>query len=236
MTLDMLMYAFVLLCGPVAILVVARAFPVEQDSQHILVAVLMAWLLLTALSPIPAVGRLPGALFGIIAPVTLVSALMFTLPSARALIARVDVALLTALHVTRVAGGLFIPLHAAGRLADPFASIAGWGDLLAATLAIPAAMIAWRARPGWEKWVLGWNVIGFLDFLSALALGVTSQPGSPLRLFFDAPGTAILGQLPWRFIPSYFVPLYLMIHMALFVRLVPVVFGKPGRQLSMPNT
>jgi hypothetical protein len=95
-----------------------------------------------------------------------------------------------------------------------------------ATLAIPAAVIAWHARPGWERWVLGWNVIGFADFISAVTLGVLSQPGSPLRIFFDAPGTALLGELPWRFIPSYFVPLYLMVHIALFVRLVPAVFDR----------
>jgi hypothetical protein len=230
MTLDFLMYAFVVLCGPLAILVITRAFPTDNNRQQLLSAILMGWLLFTAIATVPRLGPFPGALFGILMPVIVVTILMMVLPSARAMIAGANVSLLVGLHVTRVAGGLFIPLQAAGRLSDPFASIAGWGDLLAATLAIPAAIIAWRARPGWENWVLGWNVIGFLDFLSAVTLGITSQPGSPLRLFFDLPGTALLGELPWRFIPSYFVPLYLMIHMALFIRLVPAVFGKSSRR------
>jgi hypothetical protein len=225
MTLDIVMYAFVVVCGPFAILAIGRALPMERNGEQWLTSILMGWLLITALTSVPRLGPFPGALFGIILPVVVASILMIVLPYARALILRANVPLLVALHVTRVAGGLFILLQSAGLLSDPFASIAGWGDLLAATLAIPAAIIAWRAKPGWEKWVLAWNVIGFLDFMSALALGVTSQPGSPLRLFFDAPGTAILGELPWRFIPSYFVPLYLMVHVALFVRLLPVVFG-----------
>jgi hypothetical protein len=121
-----------------------------------------------------------------------------------------------------------------GRLSNPFAFYAGWGDILAATLAIPAALIAWRAKEGWEKWVLSWNVIGFVDFVSAVSLGTTSATGSPLQLFFEAPGTGILGELPWRFIPSYFVPLYIMIHIALFIRLVPAVFGKASLAKSVP--
>ncbi len=236
MSLDLIMYAFVLLCGPVAILVVVGAFPLTAPAARSLTAVLIGWLLFTGLASVPKVGPLPGALFGILLPVIVIASLMTLLPAVRAVIMQANVPMLVALHVTRVAGGLFIPLHAAGRLSDPFASIAGWGDLLAATLAIPAAIIAWRARPGWERWVLGWNVIGFLDFVSAVVLGVLSQPGSPLRLFFDAPGTALLGDLPWRFIPSYFVPLYLMIHVALFVRLVPSVFGEQGRRQPVPVT
>ncbi len=225
MTLDVLMHGFVLFCGPLAILVIVKAFPLPAQAAHGLTAVLISWLLFTALGTVPRLGPFPGALFGILLPVVLAGLCMALLPSVRAVIMQADVPLLVALHVTRVAGGLFILLHAQGRLSDPFASIAGWGDLLAAGLAIPAAIIAWRARPGWEHWVLGWNVIGFADFISAVTLGVLSQPGSPLRLFFEAPGTALLGELPWRFIPSYFVPLYLMIHIALFVRLVPAVLG-----------
>jgi hypothetical protein len=229
MTLDALMLAFVLLCGPAGILVIVRAFPLGRHSAQWLTAVLTGWLLFTALASVPRLGPLPGALFGILLPVITVAGLIVFLPAMRAIVMQANVPLLVVLHTTRIAGGLFIPLQAAGRLSDPFASIAGWGDLLAATLAVPAAIIAWRARPGWERWVFGWNVIGFLDFISAVTLGVLSQPGSPLRMFFDTPGTALLGELPWRFIPSYFVPLYLMIHIALFVRLWPAVFADRAR-------
>jgi hypothetical protein len=220
MSLDNLMYAFVILCGPLAILAIVRAFPLKRDAEHWITAILIGWLLFTAVATVPRLGPLPSALFGILMPVVLVSGLIILLPSWRSLVMQANVPLLIALHITRVAGGLFIPLQAAGRLSDPFATVAGYGDLLAAILALPAAVIAWRARAGWEKWVLGWNVIGFLDFLSAVTLGILSQPGSPLRVFLDMPGTALLGELPWRFIPSYFVPLYLMIHVALFVRLL----------------
>jgi hypothetical protein len=211
------------LCLPIAVIVILRAFPMSALWQWVIGLGLTAWFGVTALTQIPQVGRFPGALFGIVAPVVAISAYMCFDKTARTVISASTVWLLVALHTTRTAGGLFIPLGWDGRLSNPFAIIAGGGDLLAAALAIPAAFIAFRAQPGWEKWVLCWNVLGFADFMSAIFLGITSQPGSPLQLFSSAPGTAILGELPWRFIPSYFVPLYIIIHVAIFVRLLPVV-------------
>jgi hypothetical protein len=225
--LDLVQYVFMAISAPVALYVLLRALPLNRAQSWSLGVFLTGWFLLTALTQIPRVGPFPGALFGIVLPVLGLSIFLMLNPGARAIIAGAKVPLLVGLHTTRLAGGLFILLAAEGRLSNPFAAIAGWGDILAATLAIPAAIIAWRARPGWETWVLAWNVIGFLDFMSAIGLGITSQPASPLRLFFEMPGTAILGELPWRFIPSFFVPLYIVIHVALFIRLVPAVFRRP---------
>jgi hypothetical protein len=221
MSLDGLQYLFMGLCLPLAIYAITQAFEISSKARTTLASMLIAWFLFTALSTVPGIGRVPGALFGIVFPVIAVSLFMIFNPPARAAVLEAYVPLLVALHITRIAGGLFIPLFWEGRLSNPFAYIAGGGDLLSAALAIPAAYIAWQAKAGWEKWVLAWNVIGFVDFMSAISLGITAQPGSPLQLFFGEPGTAILGTLPWRFIPSYFVPLYIMIHVALFVRLWP---------------
>jgi hypothetical protein len=233
-SLDIIQYAFMLACAPLAITIILVAVPFSQSMRHAVGVVLAAWFALTALTQIPNVGPLPGGLFGIVLPVILVSLFMTFSPIARQTINVINMPLLVSLHITRLAGGLFLLLALEGRLSNPFAFYAGWGDILAATLAIPAALIAWRANPGWEKWVLSWNVIGFVDFVSAVSLGTTSATGSPLQLFFEAPGTGILGELPWRFIPSYFVPLYIMIHIALFIRLVPAVFGKPSLAKSVP--
>jgi hypothetical protein len=110
MTLDLLMYVFVVFCGPLAILVVVRAMPFSTMGAQWLSALLMGWLLFTALGTVPRLGPFPGALFGILLPVIIVTSLMLMLPSIRDVIAKADVPLLVALHVTRVAGGLFIPL------------------------------------------------------------------------------------------------------------------------------
>jgi hypothetical protein len=233
--LDLAQAVLMASCGPLAVAAILRALRVEPRRRLWLGLLLSAWFLLTALTTIPSVGRVPGALFGIVLPVLAASAYLVFSPSARQMIERANVPILVLLHVTRLSGGLFILLAAEGRLSNPFAVIAGWGDIIAAMTALPAAIIAWRARPGWEKWVLVWNVFGVLDFVVAVGLGITSQPGSPLRLFFEEPGTAILGQLPWRFIPSFFVPLYVTIHVALFIRLVPGVFGRRSAKDVQPQ-
>jgi hypothetical protein len=220
MNIDGLQYLFMGMCLPLAIYAITQAFDVSDKTRWNTTAILLAWFVFTAMASVPGIGRVPGALFGILFPVIAVSLFMIFNPAVRSVVIKASVPLLVALHTTRIAGGLFIPLFWECRLSNPFAYIAGGGDLLSAVLAIPAAYIAWQAKAGWEKWVLAWNVIGFVDFMSAITLGITSQPGSPLQIFFDAPGTGILGVLPWRFIPSYFVPLYIMIHVALFVRLL----------------
>jgi hypothetical protein len=220
MTLDQLQYAFMVAVFPIATFAIISALTVSTPAKLFIALGLALWFGFTYFTSVPNLGRVPGALFGIVFPVLGVSAYMGFNPTARSVIAHMSIAPLVGLHVTRIAGGLFIPLFWEGRLSNPFAYIAGGGDLVAAALAIPAAIIAYRGKPGWGKWVLAWNVIGFADFMSAITLGVTSQQGSPLQIFVDAPGTGILGQLPWRFIPSYFVPLYIMIHVALFIRLL----------------
>jgi hypothetical protein len=187
------------------------------------------WFAFTWTTRVRGIGPVPGALFAIAVPV-LAGTLWLTLSIAgRRALAGVDVTPLVALHVTRWAGGMFLLLHAQGRLSDPFAFYAGWGDILAAVTAVPAAVAAYRRSPGWPVWVLAWNVIGFGDFLLAIFFGVTSQPDLPFRLFFEPPGAAVLTEVPWRFIPAFYVPLFLIIHVALFVRLVPML--RPSREL-----
>jgi hypothetical protein len=225
MTLDGLQFLFMGMCFPVSIYVFTTSFPTTYRTKWIMAGLLVVWFIFTAAFTVPGIGPVPGALFGIVLPVFVVSLVMLFNTQANAAVLQATVPLLVALHITRIAGGLFIPLFWEGRLSNPFAFIAGGGDLLSAFLAVPACIIALRARPGWEKWVMAWNLVGFIDFMSAITLGFTSQPGSPFQLFTDLPGTQVLGELPWRFIPSFFVPLFIMVHIALFIRLWRPVMG-----------
>lgn len=146
----------------------------------------------------------------------------------------VDVLRLVALQVTRLAGGMFLLLYAEGLLPNPFACCAGLGDILAAVTAMPAAWAAYRRVSGWAAWVLAWNVIGTADFLLAILFGVSSQPGLPFRLYFQPPVAAVLTETPWRFIPAFYVPLFLIVHVALFVRLLPELRRSPAtREASL---
>jgi hypothetical protein len=211
--LDALGYVLLVAILPLILLPIVFALPLTARVRWALGAVLVAWFVWTALA------SRSGALAGMVLPVVVATIIILTSSQVRAVIAGANVSWLIAVQVSRLAGASFLLLHDAGRLANPFAVIAGWGDITAAVLAVPAAIIAYRAGPGWHYWVLSWNIIGFVDFLSAVFLGATSQPGSPIQLFTELPGAAVLGELPWRFIPGYYVPLFLIIHIALFVRL-----------------
>jgi hypothetical protein len=58
---------------------------------------------------------------------------------------------LVGINGVRVAGVFLLILHALGRLAAPFSTSAGWGDIIAGAIAIPAAalMTSKGTAPRW---------------------------------------------------------------------------------------
>ena len=143
----------------------------------------------------------------------------FTSPKFRNALLSVPLWGLVGTNVFRVVGVLFLVLHERGRLAAPFAISAAWGDIITGLAAIPVAAIAFR-RGTVPGWLLGvWNAFGTLDLITAVVLGGLSAPGTPFRVFTEAPGTEAMGLLPWVLVPAFLVPLYLMTHFAIFMRL-----------------
>jgi len=81
------------------------------------------------------------------------------------------------------------------------------------------ARLAYR-RPANARPILWiWNVIGLVDLIAAVSLGVTSSPG-PQRLIFAEPSSAMMTTLPWLLIPGFLVPLLFTVHIGIFIRLV----------------
>ena len=110
-------------------------------------------------------------------------------------------------------------LHDQGRLPATFARGAGWGDIAVALLAVPVAWMAARSAPYWRPVTLVCNIVGFVDLITAVTLGVGSTAGSPIQFIVEdaVPGT--IATLPWALIPTFLVPIYLLAHLALFARL-----------------
>jgi hypothetical protein len=119
----------------------------------------------------------------------------------------------------------------AGRLSGPFPYFAGIGDVITAALAIPIARIATTASVA-DPRVVAWNVFGTLDLIVAVALGITSQNGSPIQLIHAGAGSAAIATLPWALVPMVLVPTFLIAHGIIFahVRLhTSRERGVPGR-------
>jgi len=201
-----------------------------------------AWFLIAALlgatgafaSPVLPVGVAVG--IAVLAPVILGGGLV-----ARTRGHGIPLTTLVGVHVGRLLGVAFLLLYAAGRLPYAFAHSAGWGDIAVGALAIPVVWAIRRRAAGWRWFTAAWNVLGMADLLVAVTLGVGSAPGSPVRFNFEAPGSAAIVQFPWVLIPAFFVPLFLLTHIAIFANLAASrhaaesasrpLSGEPGRPL-----
>ena len=130
---------------------------------------------------------------------------------------RVPVSSLVAANTVRVLGVSFLVLHAQGRLPAPFALTAGWGDI---AIGLTAPLMAWlvASRGAQARGPLTiWNVLGLLDLMVAVGLGVTSSPA--LQAAFTGPNSGPMTTLPWLLIPGFLVPTLAATHLAIFYRL-----------------
>jgi hypothetical protein len=166
-------------------------------------------------TPVPVVGVMAG--LPVIA-VGAAAALLFA--RVREALLALPVALLVGLNTIRIAlGGFMVLLALQGRLSGPFPQSAGWGDVIVGLTAIPLAAAAARNLRDNRGAVLAGNILGTLDLVIAVSLGVASAPGSPIQIFGEAIGSKAMWSLPWSNIPTLLVPFYLIIHGVIFAQL-----------------
>ena len=223
------------LTASAAILVSAMALGLRVGgwARFQLAACLAGWFgVVVALAATEALSRRQGigaAGMGLVVflPVVVLWAALLRLPSLRADLERVPLALLVGVHAVRVLGVSFLILHARGRLPAPFAPVAGWGDILVGAFALPVAYLVTRQGPNWRTALWAWNVLGLADLIAAVTLGVLSSPG-PLRMIFAEPGSGVMSTLPWLLIPGFIVPLLAVLHLSIFRRLMKGEMGIRG--------
>jgi hypothetical protein len=147
----------------------------------------------------------------------LVAALATIWPSARRAMLDLPLTLLVGLNIGRVFAVLFLMLAAAERLSGPFPYSAAWGDIITGAVALP---LLWLARDAARHATILhlWNAFGILDLIAAIALGVVSANGSPLQVF-AGPGSEAMQHLPWSFVPTVLVPLWMILHVIIWAKL-----------------
>lgn len=125
----------------------------------------------------------------------------------------------TVLHIARYVGSLFIWFHLNGKLPPTFAFTAGLGDSFVATLA-PLVLLAIKRdknkNPTRTLWIF--NLLGILDFTTAVTLGTLSSDG-PQRLIFETPTSSLIGDLPLILIPGFGVPFIALVHVISIMKL-----------------
>jgi hypothetical protein len=117
---------------------------------------------------------------------------------------------LTLVQSVRIAGIVFLALATYKILPAYFALSAGWGDIIIGATAPFAALFlanSGPANPGHRRGFIFWQILGIADLVNALALGTLSG-------FIDPHGisTAAMTVLPMSYIPTFAVPVFLMLH------------------------
>jgi len=77
-----------------------------------------------------------------------------------------------------------------------------------------AALIAWLSTKGWwgMRVALAWNVLGLLALANVVIRAVLTAPG-PLNLIHAEVPNRMMGTFPFLFIPGFFVPLAIVLHL-----------------------
>lgn len=131
----------------------------------------------------------------------------------RELVLAADLRFMLAIQAWRFAGLGFLALYAHSVLPGIFAWPAGLGDIAIGVTA-PWLLLTLIRRPGFaaSKTFVAWNLLGVLDLVvavgtGALASGFVAGVGGEIT-------TAPMTQLPLVLIPAYFVPVFIMLHLA----------------------
>jgi len=153
--------------------------------------------------------------------------LMFTLPTLfavgmlrsaklRRLISRFSTAWLVGVQVYRTAGVVFLGLLAQGHLPNWFGFSTGVADVLVGVTALPLAW-ALATRRSWARpAAVLWCLVGLLDFLHAVPYVVLAFLG----VIDPQPAPAMIGLHPLALISIFQVPLAMIFHAIVLVRLL----------------
>jgi hypothetical protein len=147
----------------------------------------------------------------------LATALATASPAARHAMLSIPISAMVALNVVRVFAVLFLMLAVEGRLSGPFPYSAAWGDIITGVLAVPVLLLLKDAARHTTA-IAAWNLFGIADLVLAIGFGITSSEGSPLQIF-PGPGSDAMQYVPWSFVPTVLVPLWLILHGIIAVQL-----------------
>jgi hypothetical protein len=136
----------------------------------------------------------------------------------RAFLDSISLTVLVGSHLWRLVGIGFVIAWLTGNLPAGFAVLAGFGDIVAAAGAL-ALVFALRHGTASRRWLLVWNVFGFVDLVYAIVTGVLYSNSTLGILANGTMTTEPLVLFPVSLIPTFFVPLFLLLHAFTFEKL-----------------
>lgn len=149
---------------------------------------------------------------GVVTPLIVFAIALRTSAAFRAFVLALDLRLIVALQAWRWAGLDFIALYANHVLPGLFAWPAGLGDMAIGAVA-PWLVVSLAREPavaGSARFRL-WNTLGIVDLVVAVSMAAICS----LRVgAAGSPSMAPMAELPLVLIPTFLVPLFVMLHIA----------------------
>jgi len=174
--------------------------------------VLLAWLVATSLLALggfyfpPVSGPPPVGVQLTVALIGMALALTWS-PSLRSVLTNQKN--LVRLNVWRLVGAVFVALMFTNQVPALWALPAGLGDV---AIGATAFWVASRLNaPGGTRRAIIFNLLGLLDLVVAVGLGMTISPG-PTQIFRLTPSGEVLTHFPLVLVPTFLVPLAITLH------------------------
>jgi hypothetical protein len=161
---------------------------------------------------------IPTIQYGIVLPILIGVLMIWRSETAKRLIDAVPQEWLVGVQLYRALGVIFLILYATGKLPSLFAWPAGIGDIAIGLLAPVVGLAYARAPRKAAGLVAAWNVFGILDLMIAVGTGFMTAP-SLLQPFEVQPTSELMTVLPMVLIPTYLVPLSIVLHLASLAKL-----------------
>lgn len=136
----------------------------------------------------------------------------------RAFAQHLDMRLLVGSHLWRFVGVGFVIGWLTGDLPAQFGIPEGLFDIIAA-LGATILLVPLNRGEFPRRWLLVWNVFGLLDLISAITVGALYSNGTLGILSAGTVTTRVMTIFPVSLIPTFFVPLFILVHLLIFARL-----------------
>jgi hypothetical protein len=191
-----------------------RSSPRTAVVAGIATLVLVGWMLFTSLAAwrgfyLPPADRSSPPAVGIQLVIALagLSLALVVSPSLRSLLTNQQN--LIRLNVWRLVGAVFLALMFTRQVPALWALPAGVGDVLVGAAAFWVA--GGLDLPGGRRRAVIFNLLGMLDLVVAIGLGMMTSPG-PVQIFHTTPTSELVTHFPLVLVPTFLVPLAFMVH------------------------
>jgi hypothetical protein len=144
-------------------------------------------------------------LLSVLTPVAIFAVWYYTSKPFRDFVLSLNPKTVTLVHTMRLAGFVFLALYTYNILPGILALPAGWGDIAIGATAVFAATRL--ANPSHRTSFIAWQLLGITDLVTAMSLGAAMRFIDP-----GAISAAPMTVLPMSLIPTFGVPLFLILH------------------------